>query len=608
MKQNNLLRTKALAAASIAALAIGLVLAGCDIFMQKVEETGSIANPDVTTEALSGGVKLSWPPIIEAGSYQVWRKDGAAEYAVNLNAHPLRDSATGKYVYLDLVGSTNPLTAETEYTYTVIAVALAGTQNNGKWTGKVTTTTIPARGDKVAKPSAVAFTILDTGVEVTISPGTDGPTPANYGVALYRKTASGGWGYFTTSYIDGTSGKINAAGLSDGDYAVWANGRPGSDYYSNSDVVKSEPKPYSVLLSSSSYPSISSNLISPISTAGGRLRTLTGYEVTISLISITFKAGVSYSVERATVDENGVVGAYAEVTLKRPNSAYPINFADFVPGFLGHPASTPQGIDTLPTTVRTYQYRIKAVKDGVAVYGTDSYYSRVTIDHPRQQIQGTIEVTATAISGTSRKYQVTPSITSYKNALQSGDKLVVYWIKSPYGDGYQTGPWVASQKLEFTNAELEADAPTGKELSIPYTAGNYVFAEAYLEYADGTRADVRFNYYDNGGFNWNTSGGAFATGAFANGSSYEVYSNGNSVYHYYVQLLYSAPLTAGTWANGTPLVTTDTYVVNTYTLSVTSGTTYYFWVNDFYGGDNSKTGAVNVNASYANGDSVFYLY
>ena len=306
------------------------------------------------------------------------------------------------------------------------------------------------------------------------------------------------------------------------------------------------------------------------------------------------------SLERATVDADGVVGAYAS-----PGGLANINFANFLPDFLGHPAASPEFTDTLPATPGIYQYRIKAVKDGVTVYGTDdsSYnYSRVSVN-PRQEIQGTIAVAATTIDGTDRKYQVKPRLTdsSYKNALQTGDKLVVYWISSPNSSGYQTGPWAASQKIEFNKAELEVDEPTGKQLTIPYTAGNYVFAQAYLEYADGTRADVRFSGGGNG-FKWDYSQGS-PSGAFVGGTQYSVSSGGGYVQHYYVQLLYPASL-ASTWANGT-LASYNS--IDTYTLSVANGTTYYIWVNDSYGGDGSKTARVSVNAEYENHYYAFSL-
>ena len=610
MKQQSLFGTRTLAAALAAVLATGLVLAGCANPMQEIEGTvnansPAIDNPSVTAEAVTGGVKLSWPPIVEAGSYQVWRKGGAVADAIQLG-YSSQDGSTGKFVYLDQVSDDNPLTAATEYTYTVIAVATSSTRDNGKWSGSVTTTTIPQRGTKVAKPSAVAFSISDDSVDVTITPGTDGPAPDGYWVELHLKGANGNWNYVSGEAFSGTIGEINLpSSLPDADYAVWAKGWANGSYYEDSDVVKSAPQTYEVLLSGG-YPPVYISSAITTNTAGERLGTITGFEAYIDLGSIVFKSGVTYSVERAPVDADGLIGAYATVQLKQWNSTSgnyeDINFANFLPDFLGHPAASPSGYDrSLSAAAGTYQYRIKAVKGDATAYGTDDYDSRVTVN-PRQEIRGTIEVTPSSISGADRTYQVKPYITvvGYKNALQTGDKLVVYWISSPSSDGYQTGPWVAAQKLEFTKADLEADTVTGKTLTIPYTAGNYVFAQAYLEYADGTRGDVRIGY--NGNFTWSYYGSS--SGAFAGGGEYEVYSGSNSVHHYYVRLAYFATsaLADNTWADGE---LTDSAPEKYYTINVTRGQTYCIWANHSYYGDWTKYGTVKVSAQYTDGTLIF---
>jgi hypothetical protein len=61
-------------------------------------------------------------------------------------------------------------------------------------------------------------------------------------------------------------------------------------------------------------------------------------------------------------------------------------------------------------------------------------------------------------------------------------------------------------------------------------------------------------------------------------------------------------LTAGTWANGSvPLASSVVW----YSFNVTSGTTYYVWWNDYYGGDDTKTADVEVSAYYSNGTRIF---
>jgi hypothetical protein len=61
------------------------------------------------------------------------------------------------------------------------------------------------------------------------------------------------------------------------------------------------------------------------------------------------------------------------------------------------------------------------------------------------------------------------------------------------------------------------------------------------------------------------------------------------------------PLTNGTWANGS--ITSSNSAV-WYSVSVTSGTTYYLWWNDEYDGDGSKTLDVKVSAYSSSGTSL----
>ena len=61
-------------------------------------------------------------------------------------------------------------------------------------------------------------------------------------------------------------------------------------------------------------------------------------------------------------------------------------------------------------------------------------------------------------------------------------------------------------------------------------------------------------------------------------------------------------LSAGTWANGS--VPSSSSVV-WYSFNVTSGTRYYIWWNDYYDGNDTKTGDVKVSAYYPSGTSIF---
>lgn len=386
MNERRVYETKARAAAAGAVLAIGLALAGCNNSMQDLngpanKNAPAIASPDVTAEPVSGGVKLSWPKIDEAAGFQVYRSGGSAAASVQIASVPL-DAGASKYVYFDLAGDDNPLTAGTRYTYTVTSSPSDAAQTNGKWTGAVTPTLIPDRGTKTARPNAVHFTLSAIGALVTITPGTGGPASSGYYINLLQKQANGAWDSISAITVTGTTGKIDYP-LSGGEYAVRVNGEARGSYYSDSEVVQSEAQVFEILLPGGSYPRVT-NISPAISKVneGDTLHTITGFEANVNLNAIPFKSGVLYKVERAPVGADGVIGDYTEVQLKQWNFASGsyenINFADFLPDFLGHPPASAFGVDTsLPSEARVYQYRIKAVKNGETIYGTNGSESRV---------------------------------------------------------------------------------------------------------------------------------------------------------------------------------------------------------------------------------------
>ena len=61
-------------------------------------------------------------------------------------------------------------------------------------------------------------------------------------------------------------------------------------------------------------------------------------------------------------------------------------------------------------------------------------------------------------------------------------------------------------------------------------------------------------------------------------------------------------LTSGQWANNNFPSSSGNHW---YSFNVTTGTRYYFWINDGYEGDGSKTADVYVDAYYENGDYAF---
>jgi hypothetical protein len=134
-----------------------------------------------------------------------------------------------------------------------------------------------------------------------------------------------------------------------------------------------------------------------------------------------------------------------------------------------------------------------------------------------------ISLAAAAAGTNTQTYAVTPSV-SYKGALQTGDKLVFYYVKGDSsGYLYQTGPY-GKASIEFSKADIEALTVTPKTLVVPKAAtdaGASAFVQAYIEFADGTTQNVS---------TW-TGGGVYNTGTY-----YPDGYSGPSIY--YAQLNY----------------------------------------------------------------------
>jgi hypothetical protein len=190
------------------------------------------------------------------------------------------------------------------------------------------------------------------------------------------------------------------------------------------------------------------------------------------------KPGATYAVERAPVDAAGNAGTYAAVATlyKESSCTTALTAADLTADVLG---LLPTVYDKLSLTAGKYKYRVKATKQGVTSQ-TREISSTITVD-PRNY--ASVSISIGAATGTDTKtYAVTPSLT-YKNTLQTGDKLVIYYVKGASGV-YQTGPYAAG--VEFTKAELEAEPVEAKNLVIPKTANDSAaYAQAYLVFADG---------------------------------------------------------------------------------------------------------------------------
>jgi len=134
-----------------------------------------IGNPDVTVRVVFDGVILTWPPIVDASDYKVWRSGGGQDAPILLTTGTSiwTKQANGLYQYYDKNGTPaeNVVKRNTQYTYTVLAIPYNGVKDNGKWESSVTTDP-PLFGD------GAGLTVPD------ISPSSDallsGNTVTNY--------------------------------------------------------------------------------------------------------------------------------------------------------------------------------------------------------------------------------------------------------------------------------------------------------------------------------------------------------------------------------------------------------------------------------------------
>jgi hypothetical protein len=122
----------------------------------------AIGNPVVTERILSNGIRLTWPPVMEAGSYQVWRNGGnqtGPRRLTTLTANNNEELIT----FNDLRSGSNEILPNVPYTYTVYAIPLSPVKDIGRWE-KVITTYTPLFGD------TATFTVVDLDVAAHTCP------------------------------------------------------------------------------------------------------------------------------------------------------------------------------------------------------------------------------------------------------------------------------------------------------------------------------------------------------------------------------------------------------------------------------------------------------
>ncbi|MDR1219015.1 MAG: hypothetical protein LBK73_05330 [Treponema sp.] len=515
----------------VALLAATLALAGCDNDLNATVNFPAIKAPDVTATAITDGVKLEWSTDIDAEGYTVFRREGNGEdisiaYS-GQNGGIHTDPSTGKYYVRDLQNlSLSSVKAGVTYTYTVKAAPVSFHKESAQKEVTVTTgTPFLARGAELDPPAAVAIELLPESniIKVTVTPGAHGDVADGYWVSIRRDDS-----YMGGAWIDylQTTGEYAwpLTQQSSGTYTAWAQTGGNDDFnpfYTASKLISAEEKFESLFGTNFS---LNLQVDDPVVGEGANASTAIYYSASISLNNL--KPGVAYSVERAPANKQRyATGDYAAVTLSKPadNGYIAATAGDLTTDHLGN-LKVSLYDRTLPAETGYYVYRVKAVKGDATQYKSkDGYF--LSVD-PQEIAAQTIRISVgaknTATAGVTN-YAVTPSI-YYKNILPSDGKLVIYWVKgNSYDNSYQSGKY--NDKIEFTKAELEAATVTPKTISVPDAATSdltyySVYAQAYVEFADGVRKNIS---------NWNYGGGLSNTNS---------YTDSNNNYIRYAQFVY----------------------------------------------------------------------
>jgi len=479
-------------------LVLAVVLAGCA--PSSIGVSNSVDDPDVTVKQVAGGVLFSWPAVKDAASYEVWRFSKGEPTAVKVTDQ--NQDKDGVYYSWDLVGYTNNLKSDTEYTYTIYAIPKNGIDDSGKWEKKVKIDSLLAEGSEPAAPTIdLALNFGDvSSFTITITPPAAGNKPNAYWIELNKGVTNITkwirqdpdtplvWTVYENQYTDSWNDEYRAWALLDnpaGEYTLEVTAAINTPYFKeNHQWLK---KTVSTLFTGSLYanPQI---VVSP-ATATAK-SALTGFNGVLSLpVGVP---GAVYSIERATTDEQGdILDDYQAITVYTSNAAGAAA-ATLTPDVLGHIADTVYD-KGLPAKKAYYSYRFKAVKDGI----TDYSYRNLSVD-PAGNFNTYFYFTIVKddSDAATTKYAFTPNL-SYTGILQSGDKVVVYSkISAEYSSGYFTEKYEVSS-VSFTQAEIDAFTPAPKTLSVPKNPGTrYLYVQAYLEKADGTRQSAQLPSWD----------------------------------------------------------------------------------------------------------------
>jgi len=485
---------------AVLSLIFAMVLASCSNDPEEVV-LPNIGNPVVTEKLVSGGVMLSWPAIIEASGYQVWRSNGGQPAPLFLNSNPNSSflyEKDGVYNYYDVVSFTNELKPATKYTYSVIALpSYADGKDAGRWNKDITTGTFPDQGSRIEKPANVSFVINSEkeSITVTITPPASGNIPIYYYVRLLNDKTGNQIDQDWTAQLECV---FNNVSLTDGlEFAVNVTGcYVDSKYYKESEIFKTEKQKYETLFAADYNLPNSFSIIYSLNTTDS---IITDFYVRFYPGNSSYKPGVNYTLQRAIIDTMGNPGAYSDANFYINDTSTTYKKADFTIDELGNPSYATL-YDKLDFKEANYQYRMKAEKGVQIEYKSlaysNSYYHPLTVSVKFSNFitSVNINVTKDSAAATTDKFTFTPSV-NYRNMLKDGDKLVIYYVVGESNSSYQTG-YTESNTITFTQSDLDKTAVTAKTLTLQKnTVANqkYLFAQAYLIFEDETKRSVNWN-------------------------------------------------------------------------------------------------------------------
>jgi len=524
---------------SVFILLFALILSGCKDGPQEVinreiyNPIPGIDKPEVAVTIASGGVLLTWFPVIEAGGYEVWRSGGVQIAAKNLtsNGRSAVQNKNGIFEFYDLVSLNNELLSDTEYTYTVIAVPLSPAKDIGKWEQNVTTGTIPEQGSQTASPLDVSLDIdlVNKSITVTVYPPEEGNIPDKYQIT-FENSSDTITKYISPDLLTSNSltftikGIENAESTSDA-YLVYKMLKNlnnafyltviatlGDDYYfipADTSIIE---RKYDPLFGSDAYLSfgtfsISSNAIYET----GDSDTIIGFWNSIDLSQIKPKPYVTYTIERAILDTRRPYYRPIPLFSKSSGADTPVdsltadNFGNLLPITVYD--------RELPASEDIYLYRIKGVKGEVTDYIESKSINIDFNNYLKGNVSLEIASKAEVNGGNDVYFKITPVYKCKKGLLRDDDKIVLYWLLGG-NECYKTVPFNPDDKISFDKQDIEEKPAASQGLTFPKDPGagktghRYLYVQAFLERQNGDR--LKFDNIDS--THW-SGGGLYSVGS-----------------------------------------------------------------------------------------------